>query len=211
MPTWWERLALIIQSRGITPERLADESGIPLKSIYGYLKGVVDNPRGNVIARLAQAAGTTEAYLRYGSNASQTHAAVLRKIPLIKLNAFATIQMPNDYMLAWDGVSEVTAPNNLSEQCYAVEITDESGGDEFKCGDILICDPVAPIEPGRVVVAVIPSATLAIFGRYRPHSRVKPDAGFTIEHAHKDYTPTVAGADAPGFVVSRAIRHVRNI
>lgn len=68
-----------------------------------------------------------------------------------------------------------------------------------------------PLEPGRVVIAVVPAANLAIFGRYKPASRIKPEAGFTVEHANPDYTPTTVDPANPGFVVVRAIRHVRNI
>jgi SOS-response transcriptional repressor LexA len=209
--TWWQRLAEIIETRGITPEHLAEVSGVPIKSVYGYLKGSVENPRGDVMRRLAAAARTTESYLRYGAATAPVAAASIRKIPLIKLNAFATLQVPSDHMSAWDGVSEVIAPSDTGDRCYAVEITDESGSPEFRVGDFLICDPTAGVEPGRVVVAVIPDATLAVFGRYKPHSRIKPDAGFTIEHVHPDYAPTTVNADNPGFVLARAIRHVRNI
>lgn len=142
--SWWSRLSEIIETRGITPEHLSQVSGVPLKSIYGYLKGSVENPRGDVLRRLASAAKTTESYLRYGNAQTAVAITTVKKIPLIKLNAFASIQVPGDAMSAWDGVSEVTAPNNLADGCYAVEITDESGANEFRIGDHLICDPHAP-------------------------------------------------------------------
>lgn len=209
--TWWERLAQIIDTRGLTPERIASVSGVPLKSVYGYLKGDVANPRGDVMRRLAVAVGTTEAYLRYGTAGNSERSSAVRKIPLIKLNAFATLVVPADAMSAWDGVSDVIVPMDVHDGCYAVEITDDSGGSEFRAGDVLICDQSAAIEPGRVVVAVLPAAEMAVFGRYKPHSRTKPDAGFSIEHANPDYPATKTSPDQPGFVVARAIRHVRNI
>lgn len=209
--TWWQRLAKILETRGITPEHLAQVSGVPIKSIYGYLKGSVENPRGDVLRRLAAGAMTTEAYLRYGNSPAITAPPTIKKIPLLKMSAFATLQVPGDHLSAWDGATEVIVPPTTPDGCYAVEIEDESNSPEFSVGDYLICDPQARIEPGRVVIAVIPGANLAVFGRFKPASRIKPEAGFTIEHAHPDYTATTVDPANPGFVVARAIKHVRNI
>lgn len=63
---WNERLKRIVEGKNISMAELHRRSGVPYDSINKYLRGDVDNPRGDAMARLAEAVGTTETYLRTG-------------------------------------------------------------------------------------------------------------------------------------------------
>lgn len=63
---WNERLKRIVEDQDISMAELHRRSGVPYDSINKYLRGDVDNPRGNALARLAEAVGTTETFLRTG-------------------------------------------------------------------------------------------------------------------------------------------------
>ena len=67
--TWWERLSLEMSARNLSPEDVASRSGVPVKSVYGYLKGDVENPRGDTLRRLANAVHMSEQQLRYAGAA----------------------------------------------------------------------------------------------------------------------------------------------
>ncbi|MCL4743794.1 MAG: helix-turn-helix domain-containing protein [Burkholderiaceae bacterium] len=67
LPLWAQNLDRWRLLRGMTTEELSDAADVNLKSLYGYLKGEVHNPRGDTLQRLADALGTTEEELRFGS------------------------------------------------------------------------------------------------------------------------------------------------
>src|SRR5271166_5483508 len=65
--TWWQRLEARLVERGMSMAELSRRSGVAYDNIAKYLHGEVDNPRGESLARIAEAVGLTEAELRYGA------------------------------------------------------------------------------------------------------------------------------------------------
>ncbi len=63
---WWERLQQEMDALGLNKADLSKRSGVPYDSINKYLRGDTDNPRGNVIDKLADAIGRSRVWLRDG-------------------------------------------------------------------------------------------------------------------------------------------------
>ena len=69
---WWQRLNQLMKERGWGPSDLAEHSGVRVENVKKYSQGKVENPRGNIMEKLARALNVSEADLKYGS---QTHAS----------------------------------------------------------------------------------------------------------------------------------------
>jgi transcriptional regulator with XRE-family HTH domain len=70
---WWQRLDRSMKAQRLSPDTVAERAGINIKSVYAYLNGRVDHPRGDIVKRLAAAVGMTEVALRDGgANGLQT-------------------------------------------------------------------------------------------------------------------------------------------
>lgn len=63
---WNERLAKLVRDQELSIAELSRRSDVPYDSVNKYLRGDVDNPRGNTLEKLARALGTTKIYLQTG-------------------------------------------------------------------------------------------------------------------------------------------------
>lgn len=205
--TWWERLRAELKRRGKTIRWLADESGVPEKSVYGYLRGDVDNPTGDIMFKLAQAVGWTESQLRYGI--ASDLAIDLKPIPLITLEQLGKLRIGQDHMAVWDQVSVVAVPMETPTAAFGVTLNDESGEPDFHDGDVLICVPQTTVAPGKYVIAVLDKG-IAVFRKYRPLS-ADNDQHFNLIAPNDDFPIIEVGPDNPGHVIARAIKHIRDI
>lgn len=64
--TWNERLQRLVRDKGLSKAELSRLSGVPYDSVNKYLRGDVDNPRGNTLAKLAEALDSSVSYLQNG-------------------------------------------------------------------------------------------------------------------------------------------------
>lgn len=64
--TWHDRLRKLVAEKNVSKAELSRLSGIPYDSVNKYLRGTVDQPRGNTMQKLAAALDTTELYLTNG-------------------------------------------------------------------------------------------------------------------------------------------------
>lgn len=64
--SWKERLQKLVKEKNLTKADLSRLSGVPYDSVNKYLRGDVDNPRGNTLEKLAGALDTTVTYLQTG-------------------------------------------------------------------------------------------------------------------------------------------------
>lgn len=64
---WSKRLTQVLEERGWTQVRLAEESGVSAKSIQKYESGLVEQPRGDTIRKLARALHVDPLWLRDGT------------------------------------------------------------------------------------------------------------------------------------------------
>lgn len=67
---WWQRLQDAIDELGWSKAELQRRSGISYDSINKYLRGDVDNPRGNVLEKLAGTIGRPAIWLKEGIEVS---------------------------------------------------------------------------------------------------------------------------------------------
>lgn len=207
--TWWKRLNEIMSKKSMSPAELARKADIHEKLIYKYVDGKVDNPRGDTMRRLARALDVSEQELRFGivpGNLVQ-----LKKIPLLDMNKMGTLERGDEVLAAWDGVSVVAVPvDQVSENSFGVRIEGDRNAPAFQDQEIIICDPTSPIDPGKYVVAVVDNLNKGVFGRYRPDA-INDTKRFRIIAEHPDYPEIEINEDNPGFVVARAVRHIRTI
>jgi transcriptional regulator with XRE-family HTH domain len=205
---WWERLGRVMVSRNLSVEVVAERARVHPKSLYGYLKGDVDNPRGDVVQRLAGAVGMSEQDLRYENGPIEPGDS--KRIPRLDMHKLGALTAAQDPLSTWDKVTFANVPADLPDDCWAMTLQDDSNAPEFRKGSLLIFHPKAPIEPGCYVVAVTPDDRMAHFGRFRP--AVYGDTKrFTIVRCNPDYPDIEIGGKLKGFVLARAIKHVRDI
>jgi transcriptional regulator with XRE-family HTH domain len=194
---------------GLTPADVARRTGIHEKLIYKYLQGLVQQPRGDVLARLARELGTSELYLRHGTSVMKIGAQP-EPLPLLPMSSLAQLTRAEDVLGVWDKVSYVSASFAGSSASFVVRVDNESGLPEFSPGDDILCDPGSPLVPGRLVFAVLVTAQLPVFGRYRPASPANRYP-FTIEPVNRAFPPVSFETEADGFILARAVRHIRDI
>ena len=88
---------------------------------------------------------------------------------------------------------------------------DESNEPEFTKGSMIICDPKAPIIPGKYVVILVPDDQEALFGKFRPMG-YKDMKRFKVLRTNPDYPQEIEfGGKVKGLIIARAIKHVRDI
>jgi SOS-response transcriptional repressor LexA len=63
---WNDRLAALVKQKGLSKAELSRMSRVPYDSVNKYLRGEVENPRGDTLDKLAAALGTTSLHLREG-------------------------------------------------------------------------------------------------------------------------------------------------
>lgn len=195
-------------ARDLSPKDVAARARLPVKSLYGYLQGDVANPRGDLLRRLAGAVGMSEQELRYGDGFSNL--TILKRIPLLDMAKIGALRVNDDPMTQWDQVTLVAVPVDVPDGCWVIVINDESCEPEFHKGSMVICDPNAEILPGKYVIAVLTDHKRAVFGRYRP-SGYRDTKRFTLIRTNPDYPDIEVGVKVKGFVLARAIKHVRDI
>jgi transcriptional regulator with XRE-family HTH domain len=207
--TWWERLRKAMEARRLSPEDVAKRAGVNLKSLYGYLKGDVAQPRGDVVRRLAHAVQTTELALRYGGDAPP-NVVPLKKVPLLDMTKLAKLKPAESPLSLWDGTSVVSVPADVPDGAFGVTLPNAANAPEFQHGDIVICDPGAEVLPGRYVVAVLTESEEAHFAKFRPQSHGNASR-FTLVQQNEDYPTIEVGGKVKGFIIARCIKHIRDI
>lgn len=205
---WWERLGRVMEARKQSVEDVAARAQVPVKSLYGYLKGDVENPRGDVVRRLAGTVGMSEQELRFGDNPNNL--ARSKRIPLLDMHKLGALKAGADPLTVWDGVSTAEVPVEIPDGCFVTSLIDESNEPDFMKGSTVICDPKAAIVPGKFIVVIMPDVQDALFGRFRPMG-FRDTRRFTLIRSHKDFPDIEFGGKVKGLIIARAIKHVRDI
>ena len=105
----------------------------------------------------------------------------------------------------------MAVPKDVSNEAFGVTLDgEESVGGEFSTGSIVICEPAAPPASGKYVIAVVETMKRALFGKYRPKKLGSQDE-FTIAPANPDAPAVEVTRKEPGFVLARAVKHIRDI
>ena len=164
---WFERLQAKRRELGWTKRELHRRSDVPYDSVVKYLKGDVENPRGDILDKLAWAVGVTALWLRYGVEEGQL--AELRRegqsVPIVTLGEVAImgLQAAIDAARAAGRVTptiEIMGPSS-----FAVTIEDDSNTPILAPGDCVFCNPRSSPQPGALVV--IKAGDQVLIRRYR--------------------------------------------
>lgn len=207
MEQWWDRLDSLMRERGLVPADLARRSGVAKHMIYKYLDGKVENPRGDVLHRLARAVGVPELFLRHG--AASVSMSPVQSIPMIKLASLGQLGRGEAPKVAWDGETTV-AFSGERHDLFAFTLEDDSGLPDFRAGEAIICEPTRAVDPGDYVLVAVTAARKAYFGRYSPASITSADA-FRVIPTNALYPSISIGSPDEGYVIARAISHIRSI
>lgn len=206
MAHWSENIQAALLEKKWSIADLIRESGVSRDLVYKYMRGEVESPRGDILTKLGAPLGMTEMEVRYGVRSLRG----VKNIPLLKMNKLGTLEKGEDFKTVWDGASVVTVPGDVSDACFAVDLDDESGGDEFRLGDTIICDTAAAAAPGRYVIAAVPGLGTGVFRRYRPIDATDRRR-FDLIAPNPNFPEIKSGIDAPAIVLGRAVKHVRDI
>ncbi|KZK80191.1 helix-turn-helix protein [Pseudovibrio sp. W64] len=64
--TWQQRLQKLRKQNDLTVKDLARRANVGYDNLYKIEKGLIDNPRGDTLGKLALALGVNEQFLRFG-------------------------------------------------------------------------------------------------------------------------------------------------
>jgi SOS-response transcriptional repressor LexA len=209
---WHERIKKLLAEKNLTPKELGERTGLG-KRVYGYVNPTpgreIENPRGDVLEKIARSLGVTEQYLRFGdavANLAHTHIA-----PVLDMNKVGTLKPKADPMSVWDKASVVRVDANLSTSCFALRVVGDVGTPVFEEGEMVVCDPDQEITPGCWVVAVLDDEERAVIAKWKPavHGDKK---NFTLTVGNPDYPPIVVGSKGVrAHVIARVVQHHRNL
>lgn len=205
---WYERLRLWMHKEGWNVPELARRTGYDKEVIYQWLKGAVDNPRGDAISVVASAFGRTELELRLGS--TNVFDPALIKVPLLSMNKLGTLERGQDPRSTWDGASAVTATSDVSSKAFAIIMNDESCVPSVALNDVIIVDPESDPLPGRFVVAVVEDLQKAVLRRYSPRG-LHADSPYQLVADNNHYPPIDIDSAHPGRILGRGVKRIVDI
>ena len=202
MEHWSERLQLWMDAEGLRVPELSRRSGVPKESIYKYLRGRTDAPRGEIIPRLAKAFGKSAPELLYG-RAAVTLTQVKER-PLLRTSDLRQLSPLKEALTTWQGPMISVPDAAVSEYAFALSIEDSACSPHLQRGDVIIVDPTTPTNPGDYVVVFVVALAVGVVRRYRPVDAFNPMC-FVLIADNPDY-PQIAINDAnPGELIGRAV------
>lgn len=169
MPHWSTRLIAALQEKSWDYPDLARASGVPLENIKKYAQGAVDNPRGDVPAKLATALGKTVPWLMHGAGGNMapkdpTEIKSLPKFAPLPYPAIGDQDLPikGGTMGGSGGVfvdngqdfGMARRPSILEgvKNAYAVYVFGDSMEPKYSAGQLIFVNPNKPVSQGAFVV-----------------------------------------------------------
>jgi hypothetical protein len=210
---WTERMVKLCDERGINPAELARMTNLKSKAVYKYFEAGrnggqgVRNPHGDTVQRIAAVLGLSEQGLRFG-NINPPNG--FKQIPLLHMNEIGTLTKGQSVLDAWDGVSTVSAPIDISENAIGVNIVDAANEPDFKPGDMVVVEPLISPVPGRFVVAVVNGSESAVFRKYK-ETRWQDSSVFELIATNPLFPSVPVDEQHPGHIVGVAVAHIRRI
>lgn len=189
---WHERLQRKRAELGWSKRELHRRSGVPYDSVVKYLKGDVDNPRGDILENLARAIGVSPLWLRYGVEGADRLPSNGQRVPLLTLGELGTMGLERASAAAIAAGRTTPSMGTLHQHTFAVQIEDQSNAPSLNAGDSVFCDPSISPMPGALVL--IRAGAQVLIRRYRLKSITADglsSAEFTAENPnHPTILPT---------------------
>lgn len=130
MHSWWKRVRDELDRKGWSVVEFERRTGIDKGRLYKYVTGEVVQPRGDAFARMSQAFGVNEWWLRTGDGARSS------RLPVIgRLSAGDE----------WIAIPETVAEAKFldfdlgSDDFFAIEVHGASMSPAYRDGDMVIC------------------------------------------------------------------------
>jgi len=219
---WSERLNKRVEELGWTKQELSRRSGISYDRINKYMRGDVDNPRGDVPERLAAAIGVEPVWLGYGETrpaeliSTDRDTLGVNRLPpeqkLIPLVSWAIVGRPNNANNTRSAkISEgfIVGDTSLGPRTFALRVENDCMFPRFQPGDIIICDPSAPVEPGEFVIAKVEDDESPVLMMYRPHGvRSGDNENFELVPLNKDYPTISSGESYSTTILAKVVRRI---
>lgn len=164
---WYKRLKIKMDQLGMKGVEVARRAGVEPKTLYKYLEGKIDNPRGKTLANLAKVLGTTEEWLRYGgpepesrdSNGIDTFIAPdSLQVPVLSEKIFVSlIKGEIDYFNIFSSsqVMPYLKKDKESNRLAVIQVKNDHNYPDLKSGDQLYVDIEHGPELGKYCVTVI--------------------------------------------------------
>lgn len=132
MEHWSKRLWRALEWKGWTKRELARRAGIHEQKVYKYLQGRVEQPRGNIMQRLADTLGVSESWLRFNVGPAVVH------IPVVGRVAAGENFVPFDDTPLGAGYNAIDFTLEDADP-IAIEVRGESMLPIYRPGDYLLC------------------------------------------------------------------------
>lgn len=211
---WFERLQARVRELGWSKRELHRRSDVPYDSVVKYLKGDVDNPRGDILDKLATAVGVTEVWLRYGVDREPAAMASPRipphRVPILTLRELSAMGLAGATAAALADGRTSPAIGGSGPRAFVIKIEDDANAPALAVGDSIFCDPDQNPSPGAVVV--IRTGGQVLIRRYR----LKSLAGDGLSQAEffpeNQNHPTIASSsDRPVEILAVATHRVHSL
>lgn len=130
--TWDQRLNEVWKRTGWSKRVLSERSGVPYDNVLKYLKGAVDQPRGDTLEKLADVLGVDRLWLAEGVQTEN------RPIPLMGfIGAGAEIE-PEFEQVPPDGLDQIHIPFAVPDDMIAFGVRGDSMLPVYKDGSIVV-------------------------------------------------------------------------
>jgi transcriptional regulator with XRE-family HTH domain len=157
--TWSERLQSELAAKGWSKAELSRRSGVPYDSVNKYLRGSIDQPRGDTIDKLAAALGVDPLWLKEGVARDRVMrgldvagfiGADVARLPIRgEVAAGRWLETPALLQLEeiTDFVEGMAVAPGLSEWTYGLKVRGTSINKLAVDGDVLVClDVMSGVE-----------------------------------------------------------------
>lgn len=207
---WSRRLRTWIDEKGWSDAhytRLVNENpkqkAISYTIIKKYLDGLVENPRGDALDRLARPFGRTGFELRHGAKLENETGVV--RIPLLTMIDVGRLIRAESTFEAWEGRSVDVLSNDVGSGWFGVVVADDACAPKIRKGATVYCNPEAPVEPGVFVVAKVPGVAAGVCRRYRASDGFD-DRKFNLVPENDDYPQYESTPENPIWIVGRIMK-----
>lgn len=138
---WWDRLEGRRVAERMSKRALADRSGVDYDSLLKYLAGKVENPRGDILSRLAAAVGKDELWLRGIDQGGITPLeGKPANLSFVKVTGYVKAGIWQDVRVEGPSDMEVPSLGGYPTHMQLAYIVDgESLNRTARNGDVLVC------------------------------------------------------------------------
>lgn len=215
---WWERLQGRMTELGWTKAELNRRSGVAYDSINKYLRGDVDNPRGEVLKDLAQAVGRDSKWLLFGEPMGSYQPEMKIQGDAAKLlsgmRPMPLSQAEGRTLSRHDDVAERSFLERMDlKELFALTVPDSSMETIFHAGDVILCGHF-DVAPGDFVIAAVQHGDEQgnLFRQFRPRGILgKREEGFDLTPLNPVYPTIVVSDPARARVFARVVAHLRRV